>query len=209
MAYFPRIMKIKKKISKYQNVILTSEFRTAFFHDNLKLISKLLIKQQVNEGVNCTVGICQPHNKLKCSVLQYNLMYTVQTDKDKEGHQHKVNKTTTMIIKVIFFAVFTASACLAFWPASPQGTSRDNKREHTIECKTVMAKTGTEKLNTKTQKPDMLLAENWEKSITQNVASSFHENLFCHGNHASYRRDRPLPNHSNDKRNMEQYGRQM
>lgn len=84
MAYFPRIMKIKKKISKYQNVILTSEFRTAFFHDNLKLISKLLIKHQVNEGVNCTVGICQPHNKLKCSVLQYNLMYTVQTDKDKE-----------------------------------------------------------------------------------------------------------------------------
>ena len=77
-------MKIKKKISKYQNVILTSEFRTAFFHDNLKLISKLLIKQQVNEGVNCTVGICQPHNKLKCSVLQFNLMYTVQTDKDKE-----------------------------------------------------------------------------------------------------------------------------
>lgn len=72
-----------------------------------------------------------------------------------------------------------------------------------------MAKTGTEKLNTKTQKPDMLLADNWEKSITQNVASSFHENLFCHGNHASYRKDRPLPNHSNDKRNMEQYGRQM
>lgn len=51
-----------------------------------------------------------------------------------------------------------------------------------------MAKTGTEKLNTKTQKPDMLLADNWEKSITQNVASSFHENLFCHGNHASYRK---------------------
>lgn len=137
-------------------------------------------------------------------------MYTVQTDKEKERTPTQSKQNNNNDYQSNFFLL---SLRLPRASHSDQlhlkALLETTKREHTIECKTVMAKTGTEKLNTKTQKPDMLLADNWEKSITQNVASSFHENLFCHGNHASYRKDRPLPNHSNDKRNMKQYGRQM